>query len=75
MANKTDERLLDSFTEAAGSGMSGSDGTPSIAEEVAGAMQDALSAGMTPEAVGATPGAAQGRGGAGGGAAQAGGAG
>ena len=61
MANKTDERLLDSFTEAAGSGMSGSDGTPSIAEEVAGAMQDALSAGMTPEAVGATPGAAQGQ--------------
>jgi hypothetical protein len=59
MANMTDERLLDSFREASGSGMSGPHDMQSVAEEMAGAMRDALSTEMTPEAAGGTPATAQ----------------
>jgi hypothetical protein len=61
MANKTEDQLLDSFAEASGRQTSSLDDMQSAADEIAGALKDAGSAGMTPQAAEATPATAQGQ--------------
>ena len=55
MANKTDERLLDSFREASGGGASGRSELPGLAEGITGALKDVLTAETNPETAGARP--------------------
>jgi hypothetical protein len=55
MANKTDERLLDSFAEAAGMQTSNVDNTESVADGITGALKDPARAGMTPGVAEMTP--------------------
>jgi hypothetical protein len=62
MANKTDERLLDSFLEASGRQAGSQDDLRSVADELTSAVGESTAAEMTPEAAGGSSTAAQGQG-------------